>query len=201
MTTNPRASFRCGVLTLSDKGARGERDDTSGPELQTMLRAAGFSLAEYRIIADEQRLIEDTLTEWADSLQLDLIVTTGGTGVSPRDRTPEATRNVIDREVPGLAEAMRLASLAVTPQAVWSRAMAGIRGTTLILNLPGSKKAAHKAFTGIAAGLEQRRMLLPRRTGDAQRLHAGTSLSPAAFGTATGATAASSAATSASTGA
>ena len=78
MTTNPRASFRCGVLTLSDKGARGERDDTSGPELQTMLRAAGFSLAEYRIIADEQRLIEDTLTEWADSLQLDLIVTTGG---------------------------------------------------------------------------------------------------------------------------
>ena len=127
MTTNPRASFRCGVLTLSDKGARGERDDTSGPELQTMLRAAGFSLAEYRIIADEQRLIEDTLTEWADSLQLDLIVTTGGTGVSPRDRTPEATRNVIDREVPGLAEAMRLASLAVTPQAVWSRAMAGMR--------------------------------------------------------------------------
>jgi molybdopterin adenylyltransferase len=153
MTTNPRASFRCGVLTLSDKGARGERDDTSGPELQTMLRAAGFSLAEYRIIADEQRLIEDTLTEWADSLQLDLIVTTGGTGVSPRDRTPEATRNVIDREVPGLAEAMRLASLAVTPQAVWSRAMAGIRGTTLILNLPGSKKAARENLAAVLPAL------------------------------------------------
>ena len=159
MTTDVRASFRCGVLTLSDKGARGERADTSGPELQQLLRAAGFIVAEYRIIADEKQLIEETLRDWADTLQLDLIVTTGGTGVSPRDLTPEATRNVIDREVPGLAEAMRMASLAVTPQAVWSRAFAGIRGTSLILNLPGSRKAARENLNAVlpalAHGLEK----------------------------------------------
>ncbi len=153
MTVDARASFRCGVLTLSDKGARGEREDTSGPELQEMLRAVGFMLAEYRIIADEQQLIEETLMEWADRLHLDFIVTTGGTGVSPRDRTPEATRNIIDREVPGLAEAMRLASLAVTPQAVWSRGIAGIRGTTLILNLPGSRKAARENLAAVLPAL------------------------------------------------
>ncbi len=145
--------FRCGVLTLSDKGARGEREDLSGPELQDMLRTAGFEPAEYRIIADEQQLIEQTLVEWADSLQLDLIVTTGGTGVSPRDCTPEATRNIIEREVPGLAEAMRLASLAATPQAVWSRGVAGIRGTTLIVNVPGSKKAARENLAAILPAL------------------------------------------------
>lgn len=159
MTSDARASFRCGVLTLSDKGARGERADTSGPELQEMLRAAGFIAAEYGIIADEQQLIEETLRDWADTLQLDLIVTTGGTGVSPRDLTPEATRNVIEREVPGLAEAMRLASLAVTPQAVWSRGIAGIRGTSLILNLPGSRKAARENLAAVlpalAHGLEK----------------------------------------------
>lgn len=159
MTNHSRASFSCGVLTLSDKGARGEREDTSGPELQKMLRAAGFNPARYRIIADEQQLIEETLREWVDKLGLDLIVTTGGTGVSPRDCTPEATRNVIDREVPGLAEAMRLASLATTPQAVWSRGIAGIRGTSLILNVPGSKKAAQENLAAVlpalAHGLEK----------------------------------------------
>lgn len=159
MSMNPSTLFRCGVLTLSDKGARGEREDTSGPELQEMLRAAGFAVSKYSIVADEQQLIEESLIEWADVLQLDLIVTTGGTGVSPRDCTPEATRNVIDREVPGLAEAMRLASLVATPQAVWSRGMAGIRGTCLIINVPGSKKAARENLAAVlpalAHGLEK----------------------------------------------
>lgn len=155
MTADPAATlpFRCGILTLSDRGARGERVDTSGPELRQMLTQAGGRVVEYRIIADEQGLIEETLRHWADTLQLDLVVTTGGTGVSPRDRTPEATRAVIEREVPGLAEAMRLASLAATPQAVWSRGLAGIRGTTLILNVPGSAKAARENLAAVLPAL------------------------------------------------
>ncbi|MGI6655553.1 MAG: MogA/MoaB family molybdenum cofactor biosynthesis protein [Desulfobulbus sp.] len=131
---------RCGVLTLSDRGARGEREDTSGPRLREMLDAAGYSVTRYTILPDDQGLIEQTLRLWAD--ELDLIVTTGGTGVAPTDRTPEATRAVIDQEIPGLAEAMRLASLEKTVQAVWSRGIAGSRNGCLILNLPGSKKAA-----------------------------------------------------------
>ena len=156
---HPVASFQCGVLTLSDKGARGEREDTSGPALQAMLEAAGFTVAQSSIIADEQAQIEAVLIAWADVLRLDLIITTGGTGVSPRDCTPEATRNIIDREVPGLAEAMRLASLAATPQAVWSRGIAGIRGACLILNVPGSQKAARENLAAVlpalAHGLEK----------------------------------------------
>jgi molybdenum cofactor synthesis domain-containing protein len=145
---------RCGVLTLSDKGSRGEREDTSGPLLQEMLRARGFTLVLARIIPDQQPLIEQTLVQWVDEEGLDLIVTTGGTGVSPSDRTPEATRAVIDREVPGLAEAMRQASLQKTIQAVWSRGIAGIRGHCLILNLPGSKKAAGENLEAVLPALE-----------------------------------------------
>ncbi len=153
MTPVSPEPFRCGILTLSDKGARGERVDTSGPELREMLQAAGCKVVEYRIIADEQQLIEETLRHWADVLHLDLIVTTGGTGVSPRDRTPEATRAVIGREVPGLAEAMRLASLAHTPQAVWARGVAGIRGATLIINVPGSARAARENLAAVLPAL------------------------------------------------
>lgn len=146
--------WRCGVLTLSDKGSRGEREDTSGPLLQEMLRAKGFAIVLARIIPDQQPLIEATLRQWVDEEGLDLIVTTGGTGVSPSDRTPEATRAVIDREVPGLAEAMRMASFKKTIQAVWSRGIAGIRGNCLILNLPGSKKAAGENLEAVLPALE-----------------------------------------------
>jgi len=146
--------YRCGVLTLSDKGSRGEREDTSGPLLQEMLRAQGYEITVTLIIPDQQPLIEQTLVQWVDERQLDLIVTTGGTGVSPSDRTPEATRAVIDREIPGLAEAMRQASLRKTLQAVWSRGIAGIRKECLILNLPGSRKAAGENLEAVLPALE-----------------------------------------------
>ncbi|CAK8717076.1 MAG: molybdopterin adenylyltransferase [Candidatus Electronema aureum] len=146
--------YICGVLTLSDKGSRGERQDTAGPLLKEMLVAQGFTLAAYKIIPDCEELIVSTLMEWADKKQLDLIVTTGGTGVSPSDHTPEATRRVIEREVPGLGEAMRQASLAKTVQAVWSRGIAGIRGQCLIINLPGSERAAKENLHAVLSALE-----------------------------------------------
>jgi molybdenum cofactor synthesis domain-containing protein len=146
--------YRCGVLTLSDKGSRGEREDTSGPQLQEMLRAEGFEVDVYEVIPDQQELIEQTLIQWVDEKHLDLIVTTGGTGVSPRDRTPEATRAVIAMEIPGLSEAMRQASLRKTMQAVWSRGIAGIRKGCLILNVPGSRKAARENLEAVLPALQ-----------------------------------------------
>lgn len=142
-------SCRCGVLTLSDRACRGEREDTSGPRVAALLRAQGLDPVMTAILPDEEELIVRLLLQWVDEHRLDLIVTTGGTGISPRDRTPEATRQVIEREVPGLAEVMRMASLRITPQAVWSRAVAGIRGQCLILNLPGSKKAAEENIQAV----------------------------------------------------
>ena len=146
--------YRCGVLTLSDKGSRGEREDTSGVLLQEMLAGQGFTVAAYAIIPDRQDMIESTLISWVDEKKIDLIVTTGGTGVSPSDRTPEATRRVVDLEIPGIAEAMRRASLDKTVNAVWSRGIAGIRKETLIINLPGSKKAARENMEVILPALE-----------------------------------------------
>ncbi len=137
-------AYTFGVLTLSDKGARGERDDTSGPYLRELLRGQGYVEAVAEIIADNRELIAARLREWADERGVDLILTTGGTGMSPRDVTPEATLEVVDRLVPGIAEAMRMASLAKTPNGMLSRGVAGIRGATLIINLPGSLKAARE---------------------------------------------------------
>jgi molybdopterin adenylyltransferase len=136
--------MRIGILTISDRSAAGTRADLSGPALITALDGQwpGSEIAQTAVIPDERAVIAATLTSWADQLGLDLILTTGGTGFAPRDVTPEATRTVIDREAPGLAEAMRAASLAITPHAMLSRAIAGMRGTTLIVNLPGSPKAA-----------------------------------------------------------
>lgn len=134
--------FSCAVLTMSDKGSRGEREDESGPMLQEMLREEGYQLRAYKIVPDQIEVIAATLMEWVDHDKIDLILTTGGTGVSPTDLTPEAMRKVIEKEIPGMAEAMRAASLLKTPHAVISRSMAGIRGTSLIINLPGSKRAA-----------------------------------------------------------
>jgi molybdenum cofactor synthesis domain-containing protein len=145
--------YRCGVLTLSDKGSRGEREDTSGPRIEEMLRATGYEIAVTLILPDRQPLIEQTLIDWVDGRRLDLIVTTGGTGVSPSDRTPEATRAVIEMEVPGLGEAMRQASLEKTIQAVWSRGVAGIRKGCLIVNLPGSRRAAEENLEAVLPAL------------------------------------------------
>jgi molybdopterin adenylyltransferase len=136
--------MRIGILTISDRSARGEREDLSGPALAAALdgQLPGGEIAQTGTIPDDRTTISATLASWVDVLGLDLILTTGGTGFAPRDVTPEATRTVIDREAPGLAEAMRAASLAITPHAMLSRAIAGMRGATLIVNLPGSPKAA-----------------------------------------------------------
>ena len=145
---------RAAILTISDRGAKGEREDTSGPALKTILEKAGFSIVFLEILADDQQLIERRLRELADESCLDLVVTTGGTGVSPSDVTPEATLAVIDRQVPGIAEAMRVASLAKTPHAMLSRAVAGIRHQTLIVNLPGSVKGARENIEVLLPALD-----------------------------------------------
>jgi molybdopterin adenylyltransferase len=135
-------SLRFGILTLSDRSAKGERADASGPALADLIRAQGWSVAKQSILPDDESAICTALTAWTDSEEVDVILTTGGTGFAPRDVTPEATRKVIKREAPGLAEAMRAESLKKTPHAMLSRAVAGIRGRTLIINLPGSPKGA-----------------------------------------------------------
>lgn len=134
--------MKAGILTLSDKGARGERTDLSGPALTDWLGRHGVETAVYEMIPDDLELISAKLAEWADSAAMDIILTTGGTGVSPRDVTPEATMKILERVIPGLGELMRFRSLAKTPSAAISRAVAGIRGRTLIINLPGSPKGA-----------------------------------------------------------
>ncbi len=134
--------IRIAVLTVSDRSSRGERLDASGPALVQKAQDQGWQIFATRIVADDIRTIQAVLAEWADGGQVDLILTTGGTGFAPRDVTPEATQAVIERGAPGLAEAIRQASLKITPHAMLSRAVAGIRGRTLIINLPGSPKAA-----------------------------------------------------------
>ena len=134
--------MKAAILTLSDKGSRGERADVSGPALASWLSKRQVEIARTEVIPDEADLISAKLAEWADGGEFDLILTTGGTGVSPRDVTPEATESVLDRVIPGFGEAMRAASLAKTPQAMISRAVSGVRKQTLIVNLPGSPRGA-----------------------------------------------------------
>lgn len=147
------AQMRAAILTLSDKGARGERVDASGPALERWLADQGVKVLQTGLIPDDGDAIVAKLMEWADSNAYDLILTTGGTGVSPRDVTPEATMRVLDRVIPGFGEAMRARSLAKTPHAMISRAVAGTRGTTLIINLPGSPKGAIENMEAIWAAL------------------------------------------------
>lgn len=135
-------ALRYGILTVSDRSARGERPDASGPALVEFVQAQGWQVLLQGVVPDEAAQISHTLIEWVDSGRVDVILTTGGTGFALRDVTPEATLAVIDRQAPGLAEAMRQASLKVTPHAMLSRAVAGIRQRVLIVNLPGSPKAA-----------------------------------------------------------
>jgi molybdenum cofactor synthesis domain-containing protein len=137
-------SLRFGILTVSDRSARGERPDLSGPALADLITAQGWKVERTAILPDDLQALRQLLSTWADGGELDVILTTGGTGFAGRDVTPEATRQVIEREAPGLAEAMRFESLKFTPHAMLSRALAGIRGTVLIVNLPGSPKAAQE---------------------------------------------------------
>ena len=135
-------TIRFGILTVSDRSSRGERADLSGPALANQIQAEGWSVVRQEVLPDDESAIRARLINWTDSGEMDVILTTGGTGFSPRDGTPEATRAVIERAVPGLAEAMRAASLKITPHAMLSRIVTGIRKRTLIINLPGSPKGA-----------------------------------------------------------
>jgi molybdopterin adenylyltransferase len=135
------------ILTLSDKGSRNEREDLGGPLIREMIKTIGAEVLYYEIIPDERELIKEKLIEYSRSV--DLIMTTGGTGLSPRDVAPDATLEVIDREIPGIAEAMRMAGLKKTNRAMLSRAVAGVRGKTLIINLPGSPKAVKEGLEAI----------------------------------------------------
>jgi len=154
MGDQPKLVIEAGVITISDKGSRGEREDLSGQEIITLLKDIGVVIAQSKIIPDEKEEIRDTLIDCADNKGLALIITTGGTGVSPRDVTPDATLEVIDKEVPGMAEAMRRECAAMTPHAMISRAVVGIRGNSLIVNLPGSPKAVRENLTVILPALK-----------------------------------------------
>ena len=138
--------IRFGILTVSDKGWRGQRHDESGLIIRDGLSALKGRVDKYEVVPDEKDVIVRRLTEWADEGDIDVILTTGGTGLSPRDVTPEATLSVVDRLVPGLAEAMRAGTLAKTPFAMLSRAVTGARGRCLIINLPGSPKAVRECL-------------------------------------------------------
>ncbi|MGE5174145.1 MAG: molybdopterin adenylyltransferase [Betaproteobacteria bacterium] len=145
--------MRTAIITLSDKGSKGEREDESGKSIHEIIESIGASDVHYEILPDDTSRIMETLSRLADSGAIDLILTTGGTGVAPRDVTPEATRAVIDRELPGMAEAMRAESLKKTPHAMLSRAVTGIRKQTLIVNLPGSPRAVRENLAVILPAL------------------------------------------------
>ena len=145
--------FKVAILTISDKGSKGEREDTSGPLIREMVKNLPGEVIHYEIIPDEQERIADVLKKSADVLKADLILTTGGTGLSPRDVTPDATLQVIGKEGPGFSEAMRAESLKKTPHAMISRAVVGIRGSSLIVNLPGSPKGVRENLAVILPAL------------------------------------------------
>lgn len=146
--------YTAAVLTVSDRCSQGQRPDEAGPLVASLLEGAGYQIVETAIVPDEQAEIEAALASLADRKRTALVVTTGGTGFSPRDVTPEATIAVCPRLTPGIPEAMRAASLAITPRAMLSRAAAGIRGGTLIINLPGSPKAARENLEAVLPALE-----------------------------------------------
>jgi molybdenum cofactor synthesis domain-containing protein len=148
-----RVEIKAAVLTVSDRSSRGEREDKSGGVIEELLRSICAEVKEYRIVPDEQDIISKTLIELSDNTDIDLIVTTGGTGLSPRDVTPEATLAVIHKRVPGFEEAMRSESIKITPHGMLSRAVSGVRGKTLIINLPGSPKAVRETLSVVLPAL------------------------------------------------
>lgn len=147
-------SYKAAVITISDKGYRGEREDTSGPNLVNILRDKGMDVCYTTIIPDDMEMIKAELIKCADELGITLVLTTGGTGFSPRDITPEATMAVVERPTPGIPEAMRAESMKITPRGCLSRSAAGIRKNSLIINLPGSKKAAQENLLAVIDAVE-----------------------------------------------
>ena len=158
--------FKVGIITASDKGAAGLRVDESGKVVREMVTSYGFSVTNYRLVADDRSLLARTMMELADDEDLDLILTTGGTGFSPRDWTPEATLDVIHRQAPGIGEAMRAHSMKITPKAMLSRGIAGIRNQCLIINLPGSPKAVRENLECILPALPHGLEILTGRSGE-----------------------------------
>jgi len=152
--------LRFAILTVSDRSSRGERVDASGPVLVGIIKAQGWDVVRQGVLPDDLPMLRETLSAWADRGDVDVILTTGGTGFSPRDVTPEATRGILEREAPGLAEAMRAASLSKSPHAMLSRAVTGIRGKVLIINLPGSPKAVVENLQVVLPALEHAVKLL-----------------------------------------
>lgn len=142
--------YKAAVLTISDRCSRREREDVSGKVIADMLRSLALEIARYEIVPDEPEIIKAKLIDYADNLKVDLVLTTGGTGFTPRDNTPEATKAVLDRDVPGIPEVMRMECLKYSRRAMLSRAVAGLRGKTLIINLPGSSKAVKETLTVIS---------------------------------------------------
>jgi len=143
-----------GIITVSDKGSRGERADTSSAEIRKILENVSVSVVCYDIVPDERGMIAEKIIQYADDRKLDIILTTGGTGVSPRDVTPEATLSVIDREIPGIGEYMRAKSAEITPHAIISRAVAGVRKSSLVINLPGSPRGARENLSFVLPALK-----------------------------------------------
>lgn len=161
--------FKVGIITVSDKGSVGQREDLSGEVIRDLLEEAGYEVIDKVILPDEVSQLKEQMCLWSDSGICDLILTTGGTGFSPRDFTPEATKAVIDREVPGIPEAMRAYSLSITKKAMLSRAAAGIRKQTLIINLPGSPKAVKETLAYILPPLKHGLEIMTGRAGECAR--------------------------------
>jgi molybdopterin adenylyltransferase len=161
--------IKLGIITASDKGYAGERMDESGKLIANLLLEIGAEVVEYIVLPDEHDLISSHLKRMADESNIDLVLTTGGTGCSPRDITPEATLDVIDRQVPGIPEAMRAKSLQITPRAMLSRSVAGIRKQTLIINLPGSPKGVQECLEVILPVLPHAIQILKGQTGECAR--------------------------------
>lgn len=161
--------FRAAVITLSDSGYRGEREDLSGPEIVRILKEADYEIVSTDLLPDDRKMLADRMREICDDGLADLIVTTGGTGFSPRDVTPEATDDVKERAVPGIPEAIRAYSMTITPRAMLSRETAGIRKNTLIINLPGSPKAVNESLTYILPSLQHGLEILLGLSGNCAR--------------------------------
>ncbi len=156
--------FGLAVLTVSTSGYHGQREDTSGQAIKEMLTAPDYEVVRYEIVSDEQETIAQRMAQWADDPEVDMIVSTGGTGLGPRDVTPEACLSIIDREVLGLAETMRAETLKYTPMAMLSRSVAGIRGSTLIITLPGSPKGVRETLEVVMPVLPHALELLKRES-------------------------------------
>lgn len=161
--------FKVGIITSSDKGSTGEREDLSGPVIAELVRSKGYEVISQVIVPDEKEELISAMINMADELKVDLILTTGGTGFSKRDVTPEATKSICERDANGIAEAIRYYSLSITPRAMLSRAVSGIRGDTLIINLPGSPKAVKEALDYALDSIHHGLEILTNKTSDCAR--------------------------------